>query len=265
MFKRLLNDSLSLVFGNLDAVFKVAGSWFVLQFVLSIAILTLTGQMPEEIGEAAPSATTFLLSITMLVLFVLSSSSIGVAWHRFGLLGEHPQTIHLTYGKTELAFTLQLLKIFLISFLVMLPVGVIFALVSMAVSEIVGLALLVILFLFVVLPRLMRLNLILPAAAVERPLTLKEAYALGDGLGWKMLWATIVLSLPFSLVSVGLQFILSVVGGGLPVFLLQMKVMILNVLLQIIFTVLAISVITAGYRIATERVQNSGGGGANGA
>jgi hypothetical protein len=112
-------------------------------------------------------------------------------------------------------------------------------------------------FALVIMPFLMRLNLVLPATAIERPIGFGEALRIGKGLGWRMLLAIMVLSLPFVLVTMGLQWALTVVSIGLPALFIQIKVMILNVLLQIIVTVLGISVITAGYRMAMERQTQS--------
>jgi hypothetical protein len=47
-------------------------------------------------------------------------------------------------------------------------------------------------------------------------------------------------------------YLLQEVAGGLPLLLIQMKMLVLNVLIQIIVTVLGISVLTAGYRMAME-------------
>ncbi len=252
MFKRLLGDSVSLVFGNLDTVFKVCGTWFVLQFVLSMMILMATGGRGTDPDLASGSAAMVLLLAVNVVVAILSSASISVAWHRFGLLGESPSVIHLRLGPVEFQFILKLLLLGLISFAAFLPVGIVFAVFGKILPPVIAGVCFALVCLWII-PLLLRLNLILPATAIEKPLGLADAYIQGEGLGWRMLAAGVTLALPFIFLSVGLQYLLSFATAGLPLLLIQFKVMILDVLLQIILTVLGISVLTAAYRIAMER------------
>jgi hypothetical protein len=95
--------------------------------------------------------------------------------------------------------------------------------------------------------------LVFPATAVGHPIGFKEAFRIGKGLGWRMFVASFVLSIPFELVSKALIYVLELSEGGLPIILIQMKVLVLNVLSQIITMILSISVLTTGFRIAMER------------
>lgn len=252
MVKQLLSDSLALVFGHLETVFKVCGAWFVLQFVVSLLILAATGGNVAGTEDMLVSpGVSFLMAVSVAVALA-SSASISVAWHRFGLLGEEVAAIHLRFGAVEFQFIWRMFLIgfisfaitFLMVFVAFLPGGS-----PSAISVIIlGIG-----FVIVVVPFLMRLNLVLPAAVIEQPIGFGEALRIGKGLGWRMFLAIVVLSVPFTAVTLGLQWVLTVVSLGLPALLIQIKVMILNVLLQIIVTVLGISVITAGYRMAIAR------------
>ncbi|MEC9404288.1 MAG: hypothetical protein VX374_17260, partial [Pseudomonadota bacterium] len=111
---------------------------------------------------------------------------------------------------------------------------------------------------FILAPFLFRLNLSLPAVAVERPLGFSQMLQFGKGLGMPMFLAALILILPFVAVGEGLQYLLGLLSGGLPAALIQMKILVLNVLVQIIVTVLGISILTAGYRIAMERPEGAG-------
>lgn len=250
MLKRLLSDAASLVFGHLETVFKVCGAWFLIQFLISILILTATAGVPTDAETLPPAAGLLLMTSTLVAL--ISSASISVAWHRFGLLGERVGNIYLRFGKVEVQFIWRMLLIGLFGFAVSLPLVFVAFMPSESASGVAIIAL-VLGFALVIMPFLMRLNLVLPATAIERPIGFGEALRIGKGLGWRMLVAVVVLSLPFVLVTMGLQWALTVVSIGLPALFIQIKVMILNVLLQIIVTVLGISVITAGYRMAMER------------
>ncbi len=250
MLKRLLSDAASLVFGHLETVFKVCGAWFLIQFLISILILTATAGVPADAETLPPAAGLLLMTSTLVAL--ISSASISVAWHRFGLLGERGGNIYLRFGRVEVQFIWRMLLIGLFGFAVSLPLVFVAFMPSESASGLAIIAL-VLGFALVIMPFLMRLNLVLPATAIERPIGFGEALRIGKGLGWRMLVAVVVLSLPFVLVTMGLQWALTVVSIGLPALFIQIKVMILNVLLQIIVTVLGISVITAGYRMAMER------------
>lgn len=245
MLKRLLGDSVSIVFGNLETVFKVCGAWFVLQ-VLMVMLLVFVS---VDAGETSASFGIGLYVIVFLVFTMVSSASISVAWHRFGLLGERPGALHLKLGPTEFRFISKSLLLFLILVMCMFFV----MLVHMVIGVIPVTGVVVALLAVIAIPTFLRLSLILPATAVERPIGLGEAYEAGKGLGWWMFLAIFLLTVPFTLLNEALGYILDITTGGLPVFLIQIKVMILNVLLQIIITVLSISVITAAYRIAMER------------
>ena len=246
MLKRLLGDSVSLVFGHLETVFKVCGSWFVLQFVLMVVIqLAISGAGQQTAGSGA----TPLLALTMFVFALVSSASIGVAWHRFGLLKETPGVIHLRVGALEGRFILKSLLLALI----FAGVAMVITFVALLTGSTAVTGVIAILVMIFAIPTFFRFSLILPATAVDHSLGLKEAYSISEGLGWRMFLATLILSVPFVLLSVLFQFFIEAAVGSLPIVLLQFKLMLLNVLLQIIVTVLGISVLTAGYRIAMER------------
>jgi hypothetical protein len=246
MLKRLLTDSTSLVFGNLETVFRAAGTWFVLQFVLMMILQSTIGNADQQ--AANPSAAALFVLVVM-VFSMAASASISVAWHRFGLLGERPGIIHLKFGSVELGFVLKMLLLAMMFTAVWLVVILVHGLAGAPVLT--GVAAILV-FIFAT-PTFFRLSLILPAAAVERPIRLGEAYAMSEGMGWYLFLATFLLSLPFVLGGLALEHLVGLAASGLPLFLLQIKVMILNLLVQIIVTVLGISVLTAGYRMAMER------------
>ncbi|GAA0785825.1 hypothetical protein E1180_17720 [Roseibium denhamense] len=252
MLTRLLTDSLSLVFGHLETVFKVCGAWFGLQFVLSILLLLSTGgQAFDGENDVISPATGVLLMVNTILAFV-SAASIAVAWHRFGLRGDDVGPIHLRFGLVELLFLLKMAVIGIVSSVLLIPmIFVAFIPSDTLMSGVLLVAILAGFFLLFSL--VMRFNLVLPATAVEQPLGFMEAFQMGKGLGWRMLLAIIALSLPLIFVALGLQYVLSQFSFGLPALLIQLKLMVLNVLLQIILTVLGISVITSAYRMALER------------
>lgn len=258
MLKRLLSDSVSIVFGNLETVFKVCGGWFLLQFVLSLFILANGAQIDEATAPEDISGTTVLLLLTTMVIALLSSASISVAWHRFGLLNERPGPLHFRVGAVEFRFIGQMLLLSLAAVVVVLPAGLVIGVLSSLFNSTAMTVVLWIVAIFILAPFLFRLNLSLPAVAVERPLGFSQMLQFGKGLGMPMFLAALILILPFVVVGEALQYVLGLLSGGLPAALIQMKILVLNVLVQIIVTVLGISILTAGYRIAMERPEGAG-------
>lgn len=263
MFRRILNDSFSLVFGNLETVFKVCGAWFVLQFVLLLVLQVILGNPPDELAVRAGqpvqvSPAQMLAAFLVVIVAIVASASIAVAWHRFGLLGEQPGLIHLRVGAIEGRFILKMFLIGLITIAIFLPLELFVSLFGTMLDILIGVPVVTVVSFLVlsafIIPHIVQLYLSLPAVAIERPIGLKEAHRLGQGLGWPMIGAGVVLVLPFVLVALGLQYLSQMVaGGGLLALLIAIKLALLNVLLQIILTVLSISVISAAYRIAMER------------
>lgn len=263
MFNRILSDSFNLVFRNLDTVFKVCGAWFFLLFVLTILIQVATGGFEGRIpgmyvADKTSSPATIISNLILVIVGVASSASIAVAWHRFGLLGETPGFLHLHLGALELRFFLKTLLLGLIVFAVVFPPMFIVAFLSALTKSSVAVPIILIVVGGIFLmPHFLRLNLILPATAIGHPIGLKEAHRLGKGLGWQMIGAYLTLSIPFVAAAAILQFTLMSLSGGLFVAIIIIKLAILSVLLQIIMTVIGISVITAGYRIAIERAASN--------
>jgi hypothetical protein len=251
MLKRLLSDAASLVFGHLETVFKVCGAWFLIQFLISILILTATAGVPADAETLPPAAGLLLMTSTLVAL--ISSASISVAWHRFGLLGERVGNIYLRFGKVEVQFIWRMLLIGLFGFAVSLPLVFVAFMPSESASGLAIIAL-VLGFALVIMPFLMRLNLMLPATAIERPIGFGEALAdrqrawLADVGGHR--GSVPALCSRNDGASVGTYGCLDRPaclvhpdqGDDLEC-----------VVLQIIVTVLGISVITAGYRMAMER------------
>lgn len=250
MFKRILSDSFSIVFHNLDAVFKACGAWFALQFIFMLLLITtLRGVPADQLG----SFTNPILIIAFGVLTLIASSSIAVAWHRFALLGEQPSLVHLRVGETELNFLGKVLKIACINFLVFLPIWLILVGIA-ALTQSVNLTILFGIVLgLVAVSKLMRFNIALPATAIDHPMKLKVAYGIAKGLGWRMLLAMICLTVPIALLGALIDAIANATAGGAPGIGMQIKSLILNLLLQVITTVLGISVITNAFRVAMER------------
>lgn len=194
---RIFIHALRMVFGNLGAVIRISGVFFVV--VLGLLLVAGEGYFAvPEAGEFLPSGrvagTMFLLSVAQILLGLW----VVVAWHRFVLLEEQPGALAPAwngaaiwqYFKAGVIYTL-LLVVFVI------PLGTIvgMALLPMLGSGGVGVMLVGGL---VYIPAAYigyRIAPILPAAAVGRNLPLREAfYATGTSGGSFIVLAVVTIA-----------------------------------------------------------------------
>ncbi len=249
MFSRLLVDTISLVFGNPLTMLKACGAWIVLQVAALVLAFVLISSYPSLI---AGSQFVFVISFAIAaVLTAVSLTSISVAWHRFGVLNESPALVSLNFSRIEFIF---LIKNILLSALAAVPFLIFYIanwLIGVpSVSILVGLLLLIF-----ALPTFMRLSLVLPATAVDRRLGLLEAYSRAEGLGWYMVFASILMNVPLYFFSYLFKTLVGNLSGQLPAIYLQFTFLSLDVVLRVLATIFLISVITAGYNIAMERYE----------
>lgn len=254
MFMHLVKSSISLVFDNPGAVFRTTSAWFLVQLAVALVMVTLLAVFSGDPTGAAFTMAATALPLAGAVVGLVAAASIAVAWHRFGLLGEEPPAVNLRFGGLEFRFALKSLAI-------TLGFGVLYALaggIGMLTGSTAIMSVLVLAVAIVFIPVVFRVSLVLPATAVEQPLGFRQAYEAGKGLGWWMVLATLALALPFAIVTGLLQFVLGLLDGGLPLILILAKGAVLNLVMQMIVTVLAISVLTTGYRVVMdgERAQS---------
>jgi len=246
MFMHLVKTSISLVFDNLGAVFRTISAWFLVQAVLALVMVAVFSLFAGDPGSSA-----FVLAATAMpvvggLVGIVAAASIAVAWHRFGLLGEEPPAVNLRFGGLEFRFALK-------SLVITVGFGVVYAVaggLGMLTGSTVLMSVLVLAVTLALIPVAFRVSLVLPATAIEDRLGFKQAYGAGKGLGWWMVLATLALALPFAIVTGVLQFVLGLADGGLPMIVIMAKATVLNLVMQMIVTVLAISVLTNGYKLA---------------
>lgn len=248
MFMHLVKSSISLVFDNLGTVIRTAGAWFLVQAAVAVALAAVLALFAGDPTGAAFLVTASALPIIGALIGLVAGSSIAVAWHRFGLLGEEPPAVNLRFGGLEFKFALK-------SLVITLGFGVIYAAaggLGMLTGSVAIMSVLVLAVALVLLPVVFRISLALPATAVGDRLGFKQAYDAGKGLGWWMVLATLALALPFGIAVGILQFVLGLLDGSLPLIIVMAKGAVLTLINQTIVTVLAISVLTTGYRLVKQ-------------
>uniref|UniRef100_UPI003BA89488 hypothetical protein n=1 Tax=Stappia sp. TaxID=1870903 RepID=UPI003BA89488 len=237
---RLFTGALKALFSDFDAFIRICWAWYLLIAVLSVLAIIL-------LGERVPAAI-----IPIALIWLASSASIAVAWHRNLLLRERPGPVHLRFGGRELRY---IGKTFLIMFIVIIPAAIVM-LVAMLVtsgSSSVWASLLVVgaVATFLVLPPVMRLSLILPATALDEKLGIGEAFYDSEGLGLPMAIAGVLLALLVGAIDYVLGFAAGALGGGSVVG--AVAIAILSIALQLAATALQIGILTGGYYILRER------------
>ena len=194
---RIFIHALRMVFGNLGAVIRISGVFFVV--VLGLLLVAGEGYFAvPEAGEFLPSGrvagTMFLLSVAQILLGLW----VVVAWHRFVLLEEQPGALAPAwngaaiwqYFKAGVIYTLVLVVL-------VIPLGTI---VGMALLPMLGASGVGVLLVggLVYIPAAYigyRIAPILPAAAVGRNLPLREAfYATGASGGSFIVLAVVTIA-----------------------------------------------------------------------
>ena len=243
MYSDILHQSATLIRQNINIAFRIAGSWMVIMLVIN----ALT-----DASEGVPGLN-IILALTGFVLSLVSGASIASGWHRFGLLQEQPDLIHLRFGLYERRVLWRMVQTALI---LMGPViGII--LVAMMFNTFVPHIIMVVLLagLTVLTIALMyRISFIVPASAVGHHLPVAEAFRISKGYAGPMFVATFLLSIPVILV-MGL----AIAGGyqilmGGSIILGFVVLAVFGTLLQIITTTIGLAVVTVAYKDVAERL-----------
>lgn len=262
---RLFTGTFKALYADFDAFIRICWPWYALIAVLSLVAVLLVG------GAQAPA-----IALPVALLWVVASSSIAVAWHRHLLLREALPPVNLRFGAREARYLLKMLQVLLVLLLPMIALGAaagfVLALLAGGPSDglaegiaeggpaVAGVAPIVVigLALLALMPILMRISLVLPAAALDERLGLLEAWRESRGLGLPMTFATIGLGLVVG----SLELVLRQAGGvlGEASFAGALALAILAIALQIATTALQIGVLTGGYYILRERGMAGGAG-----
>ncbi|AQQ04532.1 4-hydroxy-3-methylbut-2-en-1-yl diphosphate synthase [Roseibium algicola] len=196
MFFTVLERSLSLAQHNFGTLLKTGWAYILLLVALNFAIggslmpesgFKTVSYMTEPVAAADEGALRALAAIANLLV----GFSIAIAYVRRILIDA--RDFPVTFGARNIRVILNQIVLSLIGALSLIPL-VIVSLLLAAVTAGIGL-LLLFLAPFVALMVVQRFSVVLPASAVDDPLTLKESWRATSGLGWAMAFAALVMSL----------------------------------------------------------------------
>ncbi len=196
MFFTVLERSLSLAQHNFGTLLKTGWAYILLLIALNFAIggslmpesgFKTVSYMTEPVAAADEGALRALAAIANLLV----GFSIAIAYVRRILIDA--RDFPVAFGARNIRVILNQIVLSLIGALSLIPL-VIVSLLLAAVTAGIGL-LLLFLAPFIALMVVQRFSVVLPASAVDDPLTLKESWRATSGLGWAMAFAALVMSL----------------------------------------------------------------------
>ena len=247
---KIFAHSLRMVFGNLPQVLQIVLGPAVIGTVVVIGLFLVSGIPVEAFDDGATGlrpevnpASFILFLILLAIVMLVTMGWIAVAWHRFILLEEYPSGLLPTFRFDRiLAYFgrgLMLIILFVIGYLPMLVMIGMLGEGAIAVS--IFLTIVYIVFLTVCF---YRLSIILPAAAIGRPITLGDAWSNTQGT-----WGAILVLV---LVSILFQFLVQLAGGVLSM------IPVLGVLIAVFFgmvilPMINVSILTTIYGVFIEK------------
>jgi hypothetical protein len=192
---KIVRHSFVLLFNNLGNALKVSIGPYLIGIALSIAAFLAAGLplrvletlasnpgMTYQIRDAPGPFILAVLAVLVLIMFV--SAWVAVSWHRFVLLEDYPGIIPAISGRPIWGYLGRVVLLIIILILIAIPTGIVAGLVSAPfVSQNPGTGALVALLIIGTLVAAflswvwLRLGLILPAAAVGKPMGMGESWS----------------------------------------------------------------------------------------
>jgi len=196
MFLTVLERSLSLAQHNVGTLLRTGWAYILLLVALNFAIgaslmpesgFKTVSYMTEPVAAADEGALRALAGLANLLV----GFSIAIAYVRRILIGA--SDFPVAFGVRTVRVIVNQVVLSLIGALSLIPLVIVASLIAAMTA---GFGLLLLLFApFVALMVVQKFSVVLPAAAVDDPLTLKESWRATAGLGWAMAFAALVMSL----------------------------------------------------------------------
>ncbi|MBA5778457.1 hypothetical protein H2509_15105 [Stappia sp. F7233] len=200
-------------------------------------------------------ATVIFLVAALSAIFCVSAS---VRWHRVLLVGGASAEPRLQFGRREARYFARMLILAGLGLVVIAPFLMFLLWLQAEWRDAVpgpAAQLASICSAYLVLPALMRCSLVLPSIAVDRPVTLKDAWRESRGLGVPMMLAIIAVDLSFWPINLVLNLLL---GGSastdFPNILFSPQIPAVGPLFDAVSLALLTTILTGGYYIMQERI-----------
>ncbi len=216
MFTTVLERALTLAQRNVATLFTTGWAYILLLVALNFAIgsslmpdggFKTISYMTEPVETVDEGALRALAGVANLIV----GFSIAIAYVRRILIDARDFPLYV--GPRTVKVVLNQIVLSLIGFVSLIPLGILATLLA-AITGGLG-AFAFIAAPFIALMVVQKFSLVLPAAAVDDPLTLKESWRATAGLGWSMAIAALVMSLLAAFLVFVLGFLLSITEGFL--------------------------------------------------
>ncbi len=246
---KIFLHSFRMVFGNLRQVLQITvGPAIIGTLVLfGLALVfgatgNLSDQMVSGFASGSPENVSPIFGFLTLVVVAAVMGWIAVSWHRFVLLEEYPEGFLPVFRSDRvIAYILRILLIGVIAVIAFLPTGLVFAALGeglIAVSTI-----LLVVYAIVLAVCFFRIAIILPAAALGEPLSIRNA--------WKKTTGTTGSIIALMIVAVVFQFCAELVFSIL-LFIPVLGLLLFLFFMTLVLPMINVSVLTTMYGIFVE-------------
>jgi len=216
MFITVLERSLSLAQHNVGTLFKTGWAYILVLVALNFAIgsslmpsggFSTISYMTEPVETVDEGALRALAALANLVV----GFSIAIAYVRKVLIDA--RDFPLFVGPRTFKVITNMIVLNLIGFLSLIPLGIAASILAAITGGLGAIAFLAAPFIALMVTQ--KFSLVLPAAAVDDPLTFKESWRATNGLGWPMAFAALVMSLLAAVLVAGVGLVLSLMENFL--------------------------------------------------
>lgn len=212
---RIFMHSVNLVLNQLNGALRISGVLYIASLLVSVLGFFLF--MQNVTPSSAPPWQSIIIGIVVGFLYLW----IAVAWHRFVLLDEMPQSLlPLFHGDRMAAYFGRTVVLFLVIFLIVIVVSFLNAFIIAATAgSPIALILTTLIVVFIALLISYRLAPMFPAAAIGRALGLREAWQATSGANGTILVLALISALASVIVDLPAFLLQGLPGGAIIAFL----------------------------------------------
>lgn len=206
---QIVKHAFRIVFGNIGDALKASILPMVIGLAITIALLSATGMLsvmlqPETFaqpGMRGPGAGAFLIMLPLLVMWAFIVGWVAVTWHRYILLEEYPAALPKISGLPIWPYIGKTILLGLIIALAAIPVVFLLGLVAagfMNAANSFNTAILIGAIVGLIMGTILswlwyRMAVILPATAVEKPMTIGDGWRATAPVSGTILKAVLIL------------------------------------------------------------------------
>lgn len=214
----LLIMVLKQVFGNLSVAIRFSLFWILISIPFHIWSISNSLNSSAAINLTDPSMidriwSTLVVNLLFTLVLWVVGTSVAINWHRYVLRDEIPaQTFLPSLKNVTFAYMWASLKIGMIVLAITIPAMLLFGLISAVAGGndfFLILLVLILLGLFLYfIPIVLRMSVILPSIALEKPLIIEEAMELTKDLNGKIFGSIVLFTLSMGVIGGIVQFAL---------------------------------------------------------